>query len=868
MDPNDSAVIPQRPLAPLCERCSGLALTPDRFRVCRDRTNRTNPKSHSRQATTSPFCLSSGTAPIRYPVKEARRCDCPLCVLILQAIGSFGERNLDVDNVVEFSVQWELDGPHVEDRAAFANTFRKLKVSWSRKESTARSHEERATINQSGLGYYVRSSWSWLSSWWWRGDETKNNEEVYLVSADPAAPATETGESSILKWLRMCEARPKNPHPLSQGEWRHRFHKLVESTYFGVVDVVEKRLCKLPMENGEPAKFVALSYVWGKESQRIHEATQTLGKNFSSRIKPGGLEKDWKCFPRTIRDALKLVEDLGGMSDVLGDEDKKTQPRLRYIWIDLLCIVQDRPRSWKYNAENMDLIYGNAAFTICAADGSNSNAGLLALSAKEKDQPRHAWITPEVKVKVLKSSETVINASEWNKRAWTFQERILSQRCVIFTARRLYFHCRQTSWSQDDNPGEAENGMASSWRVLFHRSYEDLERRPIRFYMTSVERYTGRNLSFAQDILSAFNGVSRLMEWYLCAELYFGLPTSHFDLALLWKPLAGKSRRRLASTRGYGSDDLEFPSWSWCGWMDAENPGKGAGVTYNADFLGGCLADIRDWLLNHTWIVWYVRDREGDLRPLWEGPTAPQSNRTTNVAPQWRGYKSRRRLGCDWVKDLDIEENAALGEKVDDYGRQLKKTWWRAVVPQETPFTRRFPDNPFGVRGPGLEGTNTYSKGHGGNGYHHLLTFGEMRLDHRPYQPILQFWTLKCEFRVLRDVSHPARDNLQRFHVADDSADRCGTVVIDKDWADENMEDGHPCTFIALSEAKCLTKEEEGNWTYYIPRAREDSEWCFFYVMALTMDVDRGVWERVGLGKVFQVAFQHGGCEWDEIILG
>jgi hypothetical protein len=90
MDSNDSAVTPQRPLAPLCKRCSALGLTPDRFRVCRDRTNRTIPKSDSRQATGSPFCLSSGTAPIRYPVKETRDRDCPLCVLILQAIGSFG----------------------------------------------------------------------------------------------------------------------------------------------------------------------------------------------------------------------------------------------------------------------------------------------------------------------------------------------------------------------------------------------------------------------------------------------------------------------------------------------------------------------------------------------------------------------------------------------------------------------------------------------------------------------------------------------------------------------------------------------------------------------------------------------------------
>ncbi|KAK1753779.1 hypothetical protein QBC47DRAFT_415530 [Echria macrotheca] len=829
MDPNGSPETVPRLLAPLCERCRSLGATPDRFQVCPD--------------TDSPAI----PAAVRYSVSKARRGNCPLCVLILQAMQSCGNKSLKADKITEFSVQWDVDRPHVEDGAAVASNLQRLKVFWTRKETVAshgRQKDEMVLSNigelllvnvaraQHTLGNYMRA---WLRS----GNRTEERDvkgEIYLVSADTVprqAGIQHYGDSKalILKWLHTCHTRHDDGHPLCRGDWKRRFRSLVDSTSFGVIDVVDKRLCSLPLENNEPARFVALSY------------------NVSLRTETGGLSEVWDRFPRTIRDALKLVEDIGGK---IHGGDGKSRP-IRYVWIDLLCIVQDRPRSWKFNARNMDLIYGNAAFTICAADGANSNAGLLALHDSDKDNPRRAWITPE-----------------WNHRAWTFQERILSQRCVIFAGGRLYFQCCQTSWSQDDNPSEVANGMESAWRVLLHRAYRDLEQRPIRFFMTSVEKYTGRNLSFAQDILSAFDGVSRLMEWYLCADIFFGLPTSHFDLALLWKPLAGKSRRILASTRGYGRDELEFPSWSWCGWMDAEDPGKGAGVTYDGDFLGGCLDDIRDWLLNHTWIIWYVRNWEGDLRPLWERPTVPPSNRT-NLIPQCRGYKSRRRPGCGWVNDLDVDENTALDGKVDDYGRPLRDRWFQDLARGQTAFSKRFPDHPFGVRGPDLEESGNHMFFHnrsGGWSSDHHHSFYKLRPDHRPYQPILQFWTLQCEFPVVRDDNSLARHHLQRFRIMDTSANRCGSVVMDKKWADERIKDGERCTFVALSEAKCITEEEKDSWAEYPGSAEEGSEWCCFYVMALTMDVKRGVSERVGLGKVFQLAFQRSDCTWSEIILG
>lgn len=120
---------------------------------------------------------------------------------------------------------------------------------------------------------------------------------------------------------------------------------------------------------------------------------------------------------------------------------------------------------------------------------------------------------------------------------------------------------------------------------------------------------------------------------------------------------------------------------------------------------------------------------------------------------------------------------------------------------------------------------------------------------------------------MMPDYDSTAGDRLQRYHVTDRAGDKCGTVVVDKSWEEQGE---HFCTFIALSEAKDFTEKEwsASSRTNYNPSAKEDSAWPLFYVMAITKDKKRGVWERLGLGKVYQLAFQKGGCRWDEIVLG
>lgn len=124
-----------------------------------------------------------------------------------------------------------------------------------------------------------------------------------------------------------------------------------------LIDVIQ--CCLVQAEPGH--EYMALSYVWGKVSG-LKLTHDNLRKLQTWHALDYGKMAD--MIPNTVRHAIDLVRSLGG----------------RYLWIDMLCIVQDDTDDHKLEELNkMGDIYRNACLTIIAADGAHADHGLCGI---------------------------------------------------------------------------------------------------------------------------------------------------------------------------------------------------------------------------------------------------------------------------------------------------------------------------------------------------------------------------------------------------------------------------------------------------------------------------------------------------------
>lgn len=246
-------------------------------------------------------------------------------------------------------------------------------------------------------------------------------------------------------------------------------------------------------------------------------------------------------------------------------------------------------------------------------------------------------------------------------------------------------------------------------------------------------------------------------------------------------------------------------------------------MEYRVATIGGCISNVHEWLNKHTWIVWYIRDGQGNLRLVWNGSSHEPLD--LKLLPRWHGYLPKQK-------------------GTDEYGRIPK------FEEEASHFEKTLPEYPYQVGfAPG-----SYENGH----------------DDQPDQTYLQFWTWSTHLRIVaHDPLRQATDgHLRRYDIADYSGDWCGTIILNQEWA-QNHQSEVEHEFIAISEARDFSDEENESWTYYIPKEKEHSEWDLYYVLLLE---HRGaVSYRVGLGKIFKDALENSclpGTSWKEIILG
>jgi len=99
----------------------------------------------------------------------------------------------------------------------------------------------------------------------------------------------------------------------------------------------------------------------------------------------------------------------------------------------------------------MDQIYENAIVTLVAAAGQDASlclpgAGTYPLILRD-EQPAVRFGSYAL-TSTFPEIDFELRKSKWVTRGWTYQEAILSSRCLVFTAAQVFLVCKSTSQNE------------------------------------------------------------------------------------------------------------------------------------------------------------------------------------------------------------------------------------------------------------------------------------------------------------------------------------------------------------------------------------------------------------------------------------
>ncbi|CAG8960069.1 hypothetical protein HYFRA_00010547, partial [Hymenoscyphus fraxineus] len=199
--------------------------------------------------------------------------------------------------------------------------------------------------------------------------------------------------------------------------------------------------------------YIALSYCWGDPKKNI----TTTPLNIEDR--KNGIP--WEAVPKTIRHAILLTRSL----------------KIRYIWIDALCIIQGPGGDWDSESSRMADVYGGAFLTISAALSYHVDAGLLRPDQiLSRNSGIRVWqdYTMVTTLDFATIPPLPLSQNPLYRRAWALQERMLSPR---------EFSCRELSFETDKLP--ALSGIAEHWpRSIEHKYLAGLWEDNLMFDLT------------------------------------------------------------------------------------------------------------------------------------------------------------------------------------------------------------------------------------------------------------------------------------------------------------------------------------------------------------------------------------------------
>ncbi|PYH30925.1 HET domain-containing protein [Aspergillus neoniger CBS 115656] len=353
-------------------------------------------------------------------------------------------------------------------------------------------------------------------------------------------------------WLRIQRAPVL--HPLSD-KGRAQLRKLAKKSYktskdahlpTRVIDVgywVTRSKMRLVVNRGSHkwasrGKYVALSYCWGSEEDAADQL-KTTKASLCENMK----EIKMESLPKTVSDAVLVCRAM----------------RVRYLWVDALCIIQDSQDDWERESAKMAGIYENSYFTLFPFQSTlnPSISGYYYIYHVMGYYRKNPDLSQNHDLAQFKQSpfDCDLKESQWNTRGWTLQEALCSPRLLLFGTRMVHSIVLRLRQSQ----GGSVDIVSQPWGQNFHvDGCQPLCLFP-RGWRIMIERYSARHFSYSSDKLPAISSLARKFASQTKGEYLAGIWSDELAEDLLWAP---QGLRTLDSFLTPPEEYLA-PSWSW-----------------------------------------------------------------------------------------------------------------------------------------------------------------------------------------------------------------------------------------------------------------------------------------------------------------
>ncbi|KAK7937646.1 HET-domain-containing protein [Apiospora aurea] len=414
-----------------------------------------------------------------------------------------------------------------------------------------------------------------------------------------------------------------------------------------LIDV--ERKCLVPGSAAEAAPYVALSYTYGEYVAPGIDAETLVALQQANAL--GLPETSSEYVPPMVQHAM-------GLTSVLGE---------RYLWADLLCVPDGDPTLAKEeHLQQMGAVYANAVVTIIGADG-DVEKGLPGLRGISGPRNLHQRVIPfgeENKLvvrrpQVYRFDGHLSTELPYYRRAWTFQERLLSPRKIYFHEKELHWECARHVLHEEQVQPAAEVKMEEP------TDYPDMSAMLAGFpdlgaLDAVVDRYNARDLRYDEDALPAISGLLTVLSRAFTGGFLYGIPEMFFERGLGWRhgpSLRTKVRRRSPSRRpdrqgrSFSSSVSDLPSWSWIGWQGRVTMGRDGEAAR-------------------------INNRSHEIEE-----TVPITKWYTARSPD-AGPSQRREINSTWFEDR---------EKYKDFSKPLPPGWTRHEAPGLDHFGRPRP---------------------------------------------------------------------------------------------------------------------------------------------------------------------------------